>query len=225
LGIALGIFGVPMLFFCLVGICAMTQHAGEENHLFEHGEPRNRTGFEHALHNLHSTSGEIAERTGTNFLRRANSGVMFVRRGSFRSPSSTSSKESTEEEFAPVPEVQAELATPESVELGVEGAKGDEELTGLVDAFKATTVGVSARKAIIALQDKVDLLPSAVVMANESIKIRNLNDAAVLVKGAIGESSWNAYCRPKYLDLTQAILRKMDMKPTVARARSRLSFG
>ena len=211
-----------MCFLFMIGMCIKDQHAAEENHLFEHGEPRSRMRSEHFLHSLHSSSGEIAERTRSNFLRRANSGVRFVRRGSFRAPDSTSKE--TEEEFAPVPEAQTGIATPENVELGVDGENGNEELTGLVDAFKATTNAVSAKKAIIALQDKVNLLPSAVVLANESIKIKNLNDTAVAVKGIIGESSWNGYCRPKYLDLTHAILRKMDMKPSVPRARSRLTM-
>lgn len=108
--------------------------------------------------------------------------------------------------------MQAELATPESVELGVEGVKGDEELTGLVDAFRATTDVISAKEAIVALQGKVNLLPRAVVMANESIKVKNLGEAAMAVKGIIGEASWNAYCRPKYQDLAHAILSKMDRK-------------
>ena len=213
----LSFFGLGCVILCL----GAALHAAEENHLFEHHEPRERRAHEHAIHFMHSTSTDVTVSAMRGFHTRATSAKNFARRASFSVAKNTPAEPEPEPEpeFSPAPEsTEMTTSSVDSVELGIEGAEG-EDLTSLVETFAASTSAFEAKSNIENLTKKVKELPSDVIKANDNIKMNNLNAAAIKVKETVGVNSWNTICRSSYMNLSHTILNKMETTRKVPRAR------
>lgn len=162
----LSFFGLGCVILCL----GAALHTAEENHLFEHHEPRERRAHEHAIHFMHSTSTDVTVSAMRGFHTRATSAKNFARRASFSVAKNTPAEPEPEPEpeFSPAPEsTEMTTSSVDSVELGIEGAEG-EDLTSLVETFAASTSAFEAKSNIENLTKKVKELPSDVIKANDN---------------------------------------------------------